>query len=176
MSMKMTTKKTKKESRYVLKISIPDSNIKKSRKRAANLKHSKKKISPGGEIYGIVAEQLFLDNYGGELIDNKDYDINHPNIGRIDVKTKRCSSAPEEYYTCTVAEYQLKNDCDYYAFYRVHNNLTIGWFLGVISKEDFLKNATKLCKGEMDGDFVCKADCYNIPISQLKTIPEVMKQ
>lgn len=175
MSMKMMKKKLKKESEYVIKISIPDSNINKSRKRAAHLNNSKRKISFGGEIYGIVGEQLFLDNYGGELIDNKDYDINHPNIGKIDVKTKRCSSPPEGHYTCSVAEYQLKNECDYYAFYRVHNNLTVGWFLGIISKEEFLKNATRLEKGEMDGDFVCKADCYNIKISQLKTISEIMK-
>lgn len=164
----------KQESKHVLKISISDSNIKKSRRRAASLKNSRRKISAGGEIYGLLAEELFLDNYGGTLIDNKDYDINHNSIGRIDVKTKRCSSPPESHYTCSVAEYQLDNDCDYYAFYRIHVNLNTAWFLGIISKAEFLKKATKLNKGDMDGSFVCKANCYNIKISELKTISDVM--
>jgi hypothetical protein len=164
----------KKESKYVLKILISDSNIKKSRKRAAGLQNSKKKISSGGELYGLLAEELFLDNYGGTLIDNKDYDISHDKIGRIDVKTKRCSSPPEEHYTCSVAEYQLNNDCDYYAFYRIHKNLNAAWFLGIISKSEFLSKATKLNKGDTDGNFICKANCYNVKISDLKTISEVM--
>ena len=43
------------------------------------------------------------------------------------------------------------------------------------SKEEFLKKAKFLKKGEMDGDFEVKSDCYNIKISELKEISEVLK-
>lgn len=169
-------KTTNKESSMTLKIKITDKNLNAARKRADKIGPNAKKIAKGGELYGMLGEQLFLDNYGGELIDCHDYDIDHPKIGRIDIKTKRCASAPQDHYSCTVAAYQVgKENCDYYCFYRIHNNLTYGWFLGIISKEEFLKKAKFLKKGEMDGDFEVKSDCYNIKISELKEISEVLK-
>ena len=176
-SRRNTQKKmTNKESSMTLKIKITDKNLNAARKRADKIGANSKKISRGGELHGMLGEQLFLDNYGGELIDCHDYDIDHPKIGRIDIKTKRCASAPQDHYTCTVAAYQIgKEDCDFYGFYRIHNNLTYGWFLGIISKEEFMKKAKFLKKGDMDGDFEVKSDCYNIKISELREISEVLK-
>jgi len=160
----------------VLHIKITDTNLNLARKRAKNIGDNKKKIQKGGELHGVLGEQLFLDNYGGELVDCHDYDIHHPKIGNIDVKVKRCSSAPTSEYTCSIAAYQInKPDCQFYAFYRINNNLTDGWFLGIISKEEFLKKATFNKKGELDGDFAYKADCYNIKIKDLRNISEVLK-
>lgn len=159
---------------YVIKINITDKNLNAARKRASKIGANRKKISPGGELPGILGEQLFLDNFGGELIDCQDYDILHKDIGKIDIKTKRCSSAPQSDYYCSVAAYQIdKQDCEFYAFYRVHNNLDTAWFLGIISKKEFLDKATFLKKGDKDGNFVVKADCYNIKISDLRNISDV---
>lgn len=172
----MKNKKSNEESKYVIKVKITDANIKLARKRSVKIGANSKKISSGGELYGILGEQLFLDNYGGQLIDCKDYDILHEKIGKIDVKTKRCSSQPKDEYTCTVAAYQIdKKECEYYVFYRVLNNLTTAWFLGIISKKEFLTKAVKLKKGDNDGAFTVKADCYNIKISDLRNISEVLK-
>lgn len=160
----------------MIKIKITTKNIDLARKRAVFLKNSSRKISSGGELYGLLGEQLFLDNYGGELIDSKDYDINHPMIGKIDIKSKRCTSDPQLFYTCSVAEYQMdKEQCEFYAFYRIHNNLSTGWFLGIISKSEFIKKSKLLKKGDRDGSFICKTNCYNIPISDLKTFSQVLK-
>lgn len=160
----------------MIKINITTKNIDLARKRAVFLKNSSKKISSGGELYGLLGEQLFLDNYGGTLIDSKDYDINHPMIGKIDIKSKRCTSTPQPSYTCSVAEYQMnKEECEFYAFYRIHNNLSTGWFLGIISKNEFIKKSKFSKKGDRDGIFVCKTNCYDIPISDLKTFSQVLK-
>lgn len=163
----------------ILKIKISLGNLNLARKRAKNIGNNKKKISPGGELPGLVCEEIFLDNFGGTLIDSSTVDIVHPKIGTIDIKTKRCSSAPKDNYTCTVASYQIaKADCEFYAFFRVHNNLDEAWFLGIISREEFLQKATFLKKGAPDGDtgFVAKADCYNILVSDLREISEVLKE
>lgn len=176
-SNRRSSKKQKSESSMTLKVKITDKNLNAARKRAANIGPNAKKIQKGGELVGMLGEQLFLDNYGGDLIDCHDYDIDHPKIGRIDIKTKRCASPPQDHYYCTVAAYQInKTNCDYYGFYRIHNNLTDGWFLGIISKEEFIKKAIFMKKGSIDGNFEVKSDCYNIKISDLKEISEVLKE
>lgn len=170
-------KKTKKElgCEYVLHIKITDGCLSNARKRAQKIGANSKKIAKGGELHGILGEQLFLDNYGGTLVDCHNYDIDHPKIGKIDVKTKRCSSPPEAHYACSVAAYQInKEECEFYAFYRIHNNLNDGWFLGIISQKEFMEKAIFLRKGDMDGAFMVKADCYNIPISKLRQIGDVL--
>ena len=167
--------KKKNECDCVLNVKITDKNLLAARKRAAGIGPNKSKIVNGGELHGVLGEQLFLDNYGGKLIDCYSYDIDHPKIGKIDVKTKRCGGAPEAHYECSVAAYQVnKQDCEYYAFYRIHNNLSEGWFLGIISKGEFMEKATFCKKGDTDGNFTVKADCYNIKISELKDISEVL--
>lgn len=160
----------------MIKIKITSKNLEAARKRAVFLGANSKKIQSGSEIHGMVGEQLFLDNYGGQLINNHNYDIDHSKIGKIDIKTKKCNSEPKSNYYCTVAAYQIdKDECEFYGFYRVHSKLKDAWFLGIISKEEFKKNAVFLKKGEKDGDFVVKADCYNLRIDQLKKISEVIK-
>ncbi len=163
----------------ILKIKISLENLNLARKRAKNIGSNKRKISPGGELPGLVCEEIFLDNFGGTLVDSPTVDIVHSKIGTIDVKTKRCGSAPKDHYTCTVAAYQIdKADCEFYAFFRVHNNLDEAWFLGIISRAEFMEKASFLKKGDPDGDtgFTARADCYNILISDLKEISEVMKE
>lgn len=173
--MTLHQSKQKNESNLVLKIKIKDEILLAAKKRASKIKANKYQIASGGAIYGILGEELFLNNFGGELIDCKDYDIKHKNIGKIDVKVKRCNGPPLDHYQCNVAAYQVdKNDCEFYAFYRVHNNLDTAWFLGIISKEEFVKKSIFLKKGtKTDDGFSVKADCYNIKISDLKTISEV---
>lgn len=161
----------------MLKIQISSENLEMARKRAAKLGQNSKKIQTGSELHGMVGEQLFLDNYGGKLVDSFYYDIDHERIGKIDVKTKKCHSPPKDYYYCTVAAYQIdKDECEFYAFYRVGANLNHGWFLGIISKEEFKKKAVFLKKGDKDGNFVVKADCYNMKVSDLKTISQILKE
>lgn len=176
MTLSRRKQQKKKPSLMTMKVKITDANLSAARKRAANIGPNSKKIMPGSEIYGMLGEQLFLDNYGGELIDCYDYDINHPKIGKIDIKTKKCSSEPQDDYYCSVSAYQIgKQNCDYYAFYRVQANLSVGWFLGIISKKEFIEKATLFKKGDKDGNFEVKADCYNIKISDLRNISEVLK-
>ena len=88
----------------------------------------------------------------------------------IDVKTKERTVAPKSYYECSVADFNTEQDCDEYAFVSVLSTMKEAWYLGKISKVDFYKTATFHKKGDIDPDnnFTFKADCYNIPISELK--------
>lgn len=123
-----------------------------------------------GNIAGFVGEEVARHVLDGEESNTYDYDLITKKGLRIDVKTKRTSVKPKDYYECSVAALNTKQDCDYYAFVRVHNDMHTAWFLGVYPKEEYYKDATFLKKGEVDSsnNFTVKSDCYNLPISSLK--------
>ena len=83
---------------------------------------------------------------------------------------------PKNYYDCSVAAFNTKQKCSHYIFTRILNDLSKGWVLGWMSKEDYFTKARFLKKGEQDGDngFIVKADCYNLPIDKLHPI-EILK-
>lgn len=155
----------------MLKIKIRSEIIESARKRADKIGPNRRKIQSGSELYGMIGEELFLSNYGGTLVDSQNYDIYHPIIGKIDVKSKKCSFEPKPEYECSVAAYQIgKPECEYYVFYRVESRLNYAWYCGIMSIKDFKKVAIFHKKGDKDGNFLYKADCYNVNINQLYDI------
>lgn len=161
----------------MLKIKITD-QIKQSAQKRADLfvGPNKFKIKKGTEIYGMVGEELFLASFGGKLINNNNYDIDHPLIGKIDIKTKSCSSDPKENYDCTVAAYQMdKKECEFYVFYRVDTKLEYAWYCGILSVKDFKEKSVLKKKGEREGPYVYSVDCYNVKIHELYNIDKYIK-
>ena len=122
-----------------------------------------------GNLAGFVGEQIALQCLGGEINNTFEYDIVLPDGRTVDVKTKQTSVRPLPEYDCSVAKYNTKQDCDFYAFVRVKYDLSVGWFLGVIKKNDFFLKATEHKRGDYDpsNGFVFRADCYNLPIEEL---------
>ena len=128
-----------------------------------------------GNVYGFLGEQIAKQVLGGEIVNkgssyNVDYDLVLDNGVTVEVKTKKTKFEPKDYYECSVAKYNTKQKCDYYAFVRVLANRQAGWFLGVMPKEKYFINAKFLKAGTRDGDngFLVKADCYNLAISELQ--------
>lgn len=123
-----------------------------------------------GNLHGALGEIVTYDYYKTRVETTHpqtyDYDLI---IGgkKTDVKTKRCKSKPKPHYNCSVFDYNIAQQCDYYLFTRILMDLSKAWILGVISKEDFYKQSEFKLKGEPDGQFHFTADCYNIPISKL---------
>ena len=122
-----------------------------------------------GSQAGYLGEMIVVSVLGGSHENTFDYDVTLNDGTTVDVKTKRVSSPPKEYYSCSVAKFNAKQDCDSYAFVRVKNDLSVGWYLGKINKEDFFTESTEHKRGDVDPDngFVFRADCYNLPISML---------
>ena len=92
-----------------------------------------------------------------------------PKGRKIDVKTKQTSVTPLPEYDCSIAKYNTTQNCDAYAFVRVKNNLTVGWYLGMLGKEEYFKKAIALKKGEIDpsNNYKVRADCFNVKIKEL---------
>lgn len=122
-----------------------------------------------GNLSGFLGESIILRHLGGVYSPCKDYDIISESGMKIDVKTKRTSAEPLEYYQCSVASTSLHQKCDAYAFVRVMNDMTRGWVLGLITRDEFFSNAVFYKKGEKEGDngFTVKQDCYSMTIKDI---------
>lgn len=125
-----------------------------------------------GNIAGFIGEQIALHCLGGEWQNTYEYDILMSDGKKIDVKTKQTSVTPLPEYDCSIAKYNTKQKCDSYAFVRVKKDLTVGWYLGMITKDSYFKKARFLKKGTVDpsNNYKVQADCYNIKIKDLEGV------
>lgn len=135
--------------------------------------HLKNSIAAGkSNIFGALGEIIAHDylTYHGKssaIAGNYDYDLIVEST-KIDVKTKRTTVTPKGHYNCSVADYNTSQNCDYYLFCRIKEDLSKGYILGFVEKSLFYEQAEFKTKGEYDGAFEFKADCYNLPIKNLK--------
>jgi hypothetical protein len=130
-----------------------------------------------GNLIGFIGE-IITSNYLSARISNTyDYDLLKDGQ-KIDVKTKSCTSKPLISYDCSIAAYNIKQQCDYYVFCRVLKDCSVCWLLGYYPKEEYYKSARFCKEGEIDEKsnlgWSFKANCYNLEIGQLKNIEELV--
>ena len=155
----------------MIEVLISDDIKQKAKKKAQDLGKLNNSITKGdGNISGFIGEFLAAEVMNGDVHNTFDYDVVLKDGTKIDVKTKRTTVKPKDFYECSVAKYNTKQRCDGYAFVRVKNDLSVGWFLGYLSKDKYFNIAKSLKKGDIDpsNNFVVKADCYNVKISELE--------
>ena len=157
----------------MVEIQITDEMLIKARRKAIDLGQLNNSIERGdGNLVGFLGELVAQKVLGGRVKNTYEYDLVLKDGTKIDVKTKKTSVAPKDYYDCSIANYNTKQECDEYCFVRVKNTLDKAWVLGRIGKEEYFKKARFLKKGDQDGDngFFVKADCHNLMISELNQI------
>jgi hypothetical protein len=154
----------------VLELSVLESDLNQADKRSIEVGVMNGSRTQGqGNVAGFIGEILTARTLGVTIDDTFQYDLKYKDL-KIDVKTKSCSSPPKPNYLCSVMSYQLKNDTDGYIFARVNIPARRCWILGYISKQDLLEKGKFCKKGEPDGSFFFKEDCWSIEISQLTAI------
>lgn len=159
----------------MIEIEPTDTQKKEARLSAGGTMGLQGSITRGaGSPAGALGEIIVRDLLGYRQINTAHYDLYTDQGTRIDVKTKRCTSAPKQYYECSIAAHGTKQDCDEYIFVRVLNNLQRAWILGRISKEEYFSKAVRHKKGDKDesNNFTFKSDCYNLAIEDLWPIQE----
>ena len=142
-----------------------------ARDKAAEMGRLNNSITRGqGNLAGFIGEAVAQQVMGGVLANTYDYDLILCNGKTVDVKTKQTSVKPLETYECSIAALNTTQECDYYAFVRVKNDFSVGWFLGVYEKQQYMLDAVFMKRGNIDSSngYVVKSDCYNLPIHQLK--------
>ena len=159
----------------MLYVKITKEMIDKATEKALEMGIIRNSITKGqGNISGFLGEEIVNSFLKGSLENTYNYDIMKENV-KIDVKTKRCTSKPKEYYDCSIARTSLHQKCDKYVFVRILWNKSRpdewnhSWILGELTKEEYFQKARELTKGQVDpsNNFIVKADCYNVAIKDL---------
>ena len=156
-------------------IKILKKDIELARKMSDNMGALNNSITKGqGNIIGFLGEIIVAQYLDITLNNTYDYDLIY-NDKKIDIKSKKVSTPPKDYYECSVAALNIKQKCDLYVFTRIKNDLSEGWILGYLEKERYLTESKFLKKDEIDLDNGWKVltDCYNLPINKLKEIEEL---
>jgi len=159
----------------ILEVVITQEMKKTALQKAEELPKLRNSItSGGGNLVGFLGEEVAKFVLGGTLSNTYDYDLVLDSGKTVDVKTKKTGFEPKPHYECSVAEYNTKQKCDYYAFVRVDDQRDRAWFLGMYEKGAYYKDAKLLKKGDVDpsNNFVVKANCYNLPIHKLEELDE----
>lgn len=155
----------------MIEIAISATMLVEARDKAAEMGRLRNSIINGaGNIAGFIGEAIAQQVLGGELSNTYDYDLVLPSGKTVDVKTKQTSVKPLESYECSIAALNTTQECDYYAFIRVKNDFTVGWYLGMYDKKQYMEDATFMKKGTVDASngYTVKSDCFNLKISELK--------
>lgn len=154
----------------MIEVAIQPYHIEKAKRLADEMGTLNNSITSGeGNLAGFLGEVILAELLEAQHANTYDSDLRLDNGKTIDVKTKRTRCKPLDHYECSVAAYNTKQRCDFYAFCRVNNEMDTLWFLGMIEKNRYFEMSRFLKKGTRDGDngFIVKADCYNITIKAL---------
>ena len=157
----------------MIEIIITPTMLIEARDKGAEMGRLRNSITKGqGNMTGYLGEAIAQVVLGGSLTNTYDYDLVLDDGTTIDVKTKLTSVKPLETYSCSVAKLNTTQKCDYYAFTRIKNDFSVGWFLGICSKERYYDEAVFMQKGTVDpsNGYVVRSDCYNLPIHKLQAV------
>lgn len=118
---------------------------------------------------GKLGEILVRDRYAGASEEIESYEADLLIYGRrVEIKTKKCTSRPRADYLCSTALSSSFQQPAFFCFVRILMDLSTGWILGFIERTEFLCRSELRRAGEIDvNGFIFKADCYNIPASEL---------
>jgi len=158
----------------MIQVKITPSIISRAKKKAATVGNLQGSITGSlSHVVGAIGEIIVADVMGAYESNTYDYDLVRGGE-RIDVKTKRCNTRPFPHYDCSVAAHGTNQNCDSYVFVRILTDTSRAWILGSIPKPDFYTRATKYKRGDIDptNGFTFKADCYNLPISELSDVKQ----
>ncbi len=158
----------------MIQVKITPSIISRAKKKAATVGNLQGSITGSlSHVVGAIGEIIVADVIGADESNTYDYDLVRDGE-RIDVKTKRCNTRPFPHYDCSVAAHGTNQNCDSYVFVRILTDTSRAWILGSIPKPDFYTRATKYKRGDIDptNGFTFKADCYNLPISELSDVKQ----
>ena len=159
-------------------IKIKKKDIDRATEMSNNMGTLNNSITKGeGNVIGFLGEIIVANELGINLDNTYDYDLIFDGK-KIDVKSKRVTSEPRDYYECSVAALNTKQKCDVYMFTRIKSDLSEGWILGYLDKEKYLNDSKFLKKGSVDPDnnWRVRTDCYNLPINKLENVDKLVRR
>ena len=128
---------------------------------------------------GCLGEVVVAIHMNAKYITTYDFDLVCKEY-KIEVKTKVRSVLPKPHYEVSIANFNTKQECDYYVFVSLYcpKGKTLpekAHIVGCYPPKQYINDAKFLKQGEIDPDnnFVVRADCWNMKISDLKNINDI---
>jgi hypothetical protein len=139
-----------------------------------NFKCLKNSITNGeSQVHGALGELIAMqvlqlrENHV-DYVGHYDYDL-ICNGKRIDVKTIKSNHEPKDEYNANISAFNHTQQTDYYLWCYVSLDMTYGYVIGYLEKDEFYKIAELKKKGDIDyGDWTFKSDTYTTKIKNLK--------
>jgi hypothetical protein len=127
-----------------------------------------------GNYLGSVGEVVLIDHYKNKEVkfedeQNFDYDF-IINDFKIDVKTQSIKYKPKPNFTCHIPNFNIKQDCDFYAFMFINLETNDAYCEGMIRKKDWKLIAKLKKQGEMGHVKPFATDTWICLISDLSKI------
>ena len=150
-------------------------------------------LKGGGNAAGYLGEEAVAAYIGAKITscdkgdDKYNYDIIAKDGRRIEIKTKRRTVDPLDYYDVSVAKTSIHQRPDLYIFVsinfenmmmengkRVYRGIKNIWIVGQAEPEDYFARAKIWKAGEIDNNNVFKThvDMYNLPISEIEPLDD----
>ena len=150
-------------------------------------------LKGGGNAAGYLVEEAVAAYIGAKITscdkgdDKYNYDIIAKDGRRIEIKTKRRTVDPLDYYDVSVAKTSIHQRPDLYIFVsinfenmmmengkRVYRGIKNIWIVGQAEPEDYFARAKIWKAGEIDNNngFKTHVDMYNLPISEIEPLDD----
>ena len=127
-----------------------------------------------GNYLGSVGEIVLIDHYknkGVKFDDGQKYDYDFIiNDFKVDVKTQSIKYKPKPNFTCHIPNFNIKQDCDFYAFMFINLETNDAYCEGMIRKKDWKLIAKLKKQGEMGYVKPFATDTWICLISDLSKI------
>jgi len=127
-----------------------------------------------GNYLGSVGEIVLIDHYknkGVKFEDGQKYDYDFIiNDFKVDVKTQSIKYKPKPNFTCHIPNFNIKQDCDFYAFMFINLETNDAYCEGMIRKKDWKLIAKLKKQGEMGYVKPFATDTWICLISDLSKI------
>jgi len=139
-----------------------------------NFKCLKNSITNGeSQVHGALGELIAMqvldlrDNHV-DYVGHYDYDL-ICNGKKIDVKTIKSNHEPKDDYNANISAFNHTQQTDYYLWCYVSLDMTYGYVIGYLEKDEFYRIAELKKKGEIDwGEWTFKSDTYTTKIKNIK--------
>jgi hypothetical protein len=166
-----------------VEIAIEPDMHERAQKRAKEMGPLRNTINGERSNYiGFLGEEAvlqYLKLAPSALADTYNFDIISPTAGKLEIKTKLCTTPPKSEYNCTVAAANFTQVCDKYVFVRVMSKTgepsgaTVAFVLGFTTPIHMKRFSVFRRAGDVEGAFTFRADCWNIEASKL-AVPRLL--
>ena len=165
----------------IVEVPFTKEMVASAKEKARNLGKINNSILKGkGNLAGYLGEEIVARYIKAHIISNDEGEekYNHDlvkNGQKIEVKTKRRTVPPRDFYDASVAETSRHQNPDLYIFVSIQfkgRTPIKAWICGQKGSKEYFEQATFYAKGDVDpsNGWEVSTDCYNLPYKDLDTV------